>query len=507
MDDAIADTVVTALQIADQRAVSDLGEMLAAVATSTRETVAMQLRINAARARTYRTAQLIAGIVAFFVGLLVAHQPRATWSRSARSSGSSCWPPSPALVGVSIWAMVVLSRPARAPRLLRVSPGTPAAECRHDLGRRARRCARCRALAHRPRPRAAGPAAAGAGRRARRAARRHRVAPARRRTASGGGGTRWPARLAGARPSASPPTSPCSGARRERHALDKLGYALLFLALALVPAVLFPLLDVGVPVLTGSSGRCCSPPPAGSTPTSRCARGPSPPGGRGRSALTVYVDIVGISLAGGAGVEDALMVAARAGTGPQFERAQRHAAGRPDPAPQAVARPRRARRAGRHPAAARAGRRPSTSPPSPARGSARRCSPRPTRCAIRQLTEAEADAQKASETMGIAPALMAIAAVVLIGYPAVARFLRMTTPTDHPTSRPPTRSTTTMPLPDPDPHGLPGRYATAPWTASRRVRDDERGELTGNVASASLAAWVPTWLMLGPSPIRQRVEW
>ena len=44
------------------------------------------------------------------------------------------------------------------------------------------------------------------------------------------------------------------------------------------------------------------------------------------------------------------------------------------------------------------------------------------RCAIRQLTDAEADAQKASETMGIAPALMAIAAVVLIGYPAVARF-------------------------------------------------------------------------------------
>ena len=36
-------------------------------------------------------------------------------------------------------------------------------------------------------------------------------------------------------------------------------------------------------------------------------------------ALTVYVDIVGISLAGGAGVEDALMVAAQAGTGPQFE--------------------------------------------------------------------------------------------------------------------------------------------------------------------------------------------
>jgi hypothetical protein len=42
---------------------------------------------------------------------------------------------------------------------------------------------------------------------------------------------------------------------------------------------------------------------------------------------------------------------------------------------------------------------------------------------IRQLTDAEADAQKASETMSIAPALMAIAAIMLIAYPAVAGFL------------------------------------------------------------------------------------
>ena len=32
----------------------------------------------------------------------------------------------------------------------------------------------------------------------------------------------------------------------------------------------------------------------------------------------MFVDVVGISLAGGAGVEDALMVAAQAGNGPQF---------------------------------------------------------------------------------------------------------------------------------------------------------------------------------------------
>jgi hypothetical protein len=122
MDDAIADTVVTALQIADQRAVSDLGQMLAAVATSTRETVAMQLRINAARARTYRTAQLIAGIVAFFVGLLVLSnrsymQPFGTLAGQLVLAGVGL------VVASSVWAMVVLSRPARSERLLRVAGG------------------------------------------------------------------------------------------------------------------------------------------------------------------------------------------------------------------------------------------------------------------------------------------------------------------------------------------------------------------------------------------------
>ena len=119
MDDAIADTVVTALHIADQRAVSDLGAMLAAVATSTRETVAMQLRINAARTRTYRTAQLIAIIVAFFVGLLVLTN-RDYMEPFGTAVGQLVLAAVVALVGVSIWAMVVLSRPVHARRLLRI---------------------------------------------------------------------------------------------------------------------------------------------------------------------------------------------------------------------------------------------------------------------------------------------------------------------------------------------------------------------------------------------------
>jgi tight adherence protein B len=119
MDDGIADTVVTALQIADQRAVSDLGEMLTAVAASTRATVAMQLRIDAARARTYRTAQLIAGIVAFFVGALVLTN-RDYLEPFGSAAGQLVLALVAGVVGVAVWAMVVLSRPVRAPRLLRV---------------------------------------------------------------------------------------------------------------------------------------------------------------------------------------------------------------------------------------------------------------------------------------------------------------------------------------------------------------------------------------------------
>ncbi len=119
LDDPVADTVVVALQIADQRAVSDLGSMLAAVATLTRETVAMQLRINAARARTYRTAQLITAVVGFFVGLLVLAN-RAYMAPFGSTTGQVVLAGVAGLVALSVWAMVALSRPVRGERLLTV---------------------------------------------------------------------------------------------------------------------------------------------------------------------------------------------------------------------------------------------------------------------------------------------------------------------------------------------------------------------------------------------------
>jgi Flp pilus assembly protein TadB len=212
------------------------------------------------------------------------------------------------------------------------------------------------------------------------------------------------------------------GRTEVRHAVDKLGYALVFFVLALIPAAVFPAVDVDVPALSVVlaallfAGVGWSYPELDVRSRARTAR---------RSwaqALTVYVDIVGISLAGGAGVEDALMVAADAGTGPQFAELRRtlraaqtrrrklwHAlddlGGRMDVVAlrELAAAVDLAAESGsriRETLIAKAG-----------------------ALRVRQLTETEADAQKASETMGIAPALLAVAAVVLIGYPAVARFL------------------------------------------------------------------------------------
>jgi tight adherence protein C len=212
------------------------------------------------------------------------------------------------------------------------------------------------------------------------------------------------------------------GRSSARHALDKLGYAVVFCVLALIPAALFPLLDVPVPalslvvaaVLFAGVGWCY--PEVDVRSRARTARR------AWARALTVYVDIVGISLAGGSGVEDALMVAADVGTGPQFgelrdtlraaqtrRRKLWHALD--DLGVRIDVLPLRELAASVDLAAESGSRIRETLI---AKAAAMR---------VRQLSEAEADAEKASETMGIAPALMAIAAVVLIGYPAVARFL------------------------------------------------------------------------------------
>ncbi|MGI9030314.1 MAG: type II secretion system F family protein [Ilumatobacteraceae bacterium] len=207
-----------------------------------------------------------------------------------------------------------------------------------------------------------------------------------------------------------------------RHTLDQLGYAVAFTTLGLLPGLVLPLAGLAVPVIAFAGIAVAFGAVGWLYPELEVRSRAAAARKAWAQVVTVYVDIVGISLAGGAGVEDALMVAAQSGTGPQFEE---------------LAATLRAAQTRRHTLwsaldelgarsdivalrelssavdlAAEAGSR--IRETLLAKAGAMR---------VRQLTDAEADAQKSSETMGIAPALMAVAAVVLIGYPAVARFL------------------------------------------------------------------------------------
>lgn len=117
LDDPVADTVVLALLLAERRSVSNLSGMLTAVADSTRDAVAMQLRINATRARTYRTSQLIAGVVGFFTALLLVTN-RDYLAPFGTLTGQLVLVAVTGLLAVSVATMLALSRPASAPRLL-----------------------------------------------------------------------------------------------------------------------------------------------------------------------------------------------------------------------------------------------------------------------------------------------------------------------------------------------------------------------------------------------------
>jgi Flp pilus assembly protein TadB len=206
-----------------------------------------------------------------------------------------------------------------------------------------------------------------------------------------------------------------------RHQLDKLGYALVFSLVGVAAAVVaqlgagtsavYPL--VGVVLLAA----------LGFVYPDLEVRSKAVAARRAWShALTVYVDIVAISLAGGAGVEDALLDASTAGHGREFDAlaGALHAA--------------QTRRRTLWDALDELGERIDVGQLRELAASIELAGEtgsriretllaKATAMRHRQLAEIETEAQRATETMGIAPALMALAAVVLIGYPAVARFV------------------------------------------------------------------------------------
>jgi tight adherence protein B len=119
VDDSVADTVVVALLLAERRAVADLGGMLAATAQSARDNVAMQLRVDTARARVFRTAQLIAGVLSFFMIVLILLN-REYLEPFGTLTGQFALSIILLLFGSAVWGMMLLSRPVVSPRLLRL---------------------------------------------------------------------------------------------------------------------------------------------------------------------------------------------------------------------------------------------------------------------------------------------------------------------------------------------------------------------------------------------------
>lgn len=206
-----------------------------------------------------------------------------------------------------------------------------------------------------------------------------------------------------------------------QHGLDKLTYAFVFGLVSLVPVAAYPFVGLasltlytilGVLLLVAFGWIY---PDLSLRSKARAKRR------AWDGAITVFVDVVGISLAGGAGVDDALMDGASAGTGDEL---------RSLAATLLAAQTRRRKLWNALEELGRSHDLPQLCELAAAMDLAGESGSRvrdtlrakATALRIRQLTDAEAEAQKASETMSVAPALMAIAAIVLIAYPAVVGF-------------------------------------------------------------------------------------
>ncbi len=115
--DPVADLIVAALVIADERQARNLTELLGEIAASARAQAAMRLRVEAGRARTYASAQALVAITFGLVVVLVVLSPSflAPYDTAA---GQAVLGVVGALFVGALWALVQLGRPAAAPRLL-----------------------------------------------------------------------------------------------------------------------------------------------------------------------------------------------------------------------------------------------------------------------------------------------------------------------------------------------------------------------------------------------------
>jgi Flp pilus assembly protein TadB len=117
LDDPVADLVVASLVIAAERQAQRLADLLGQIAMAAREQAAMRLRVETGRARTYASSKALVVITFGLAVMLLLFAPSFMEPYDSFTGQM-------VLVGIgllfagALWGLVLLGRPAEAPRLL-----------------------------------------------------------------------------------------------------------------------------------------------------------------------------------------------------------------------------------------------------------------------------------------------------------------------------------------------------------------------------------------------------
>lgn len=117
LDDPVADLVVASLLIAAERQAQRLAELLSQIAQAAREQAAMRMRVETGRARTYASSKALVVITFGLAASLLLFAP-SFMKPYDTVTGQLVLVGIGGLFAGALWGLVVLGRPAVAPRLL-----------------------------------------------------------------------------------------------------------------------------------------------------------------------------------------------------------------------------------------------------------------------------------------------------------------------------------------------------------------------------------------------------
>ena len=117
LDDPVADLVVASLVIAAERQAQRLAELLGEIAVAAREQAAMRLRVETGRARTYASSKALV-VITFGIAVTLLLFAPSFMEPYDTAVGQIVLVGIGGLFAGALWGLVVLGRPAAAPRLL-----------------------------------------------------------------------------------------------------------------------------------------------------------------------------------------------------------------------------------------------------------------------------------------------------------------------------------------------------------------------------------------------------